>query len=71
MTDSLNDFSITILSDSLSVTHFQAARERHSGKGRIFWVVWSGEVPSIRARLDLEEEAIDFFGAIRRVEAKE
>ncbi|KAI5656721.1 hypothetical protein M9H77_25514 [Catharanthus roseus] len=53
---------------SLWATHFWAAGERRSGKGGIFGVVGSGEVPSIRACLYLEGEAIDFFGAISGLE---
>ncbi|KAI5671325.1 hypothetical protein M9H77_11689 [Catharanthus roseus] len=71
MTSSPKDFSMIILREALSVSHFQAVSERRSGKGRTLGVR-SGEVPSTLALFDLdfEEEATAFLEAIGRVERK-
>lgn len=57
MIDLSNNFPKIILSDSLSAIYFR--------------VVGSGEVPSTRARLDFEEEATNFLGAIGREKNKQ
>lgn len=50
---------------------FMSCRRKTLQKGKISGVLRWGKVSSIRACLDLEEEATDFFGAIGRVESNE